>query len=227
MARQHLNLNDPRFMPQVLAVSARQTVLAGGLLSALLLLGATGLQLASARTSAEAKRIDTELAPLRSALLRNAGNRSEPDPELPDLKALEASQRRIRSALAAGIAGSLEGHASYLAALGRQAPGGVWITGFEVSEDGSAIDLEGRMLDTAQFTDYLRRLNNEPRFKGRPFGQLSLHVNDGGQGPAALGAPAITDFVLRSASGAAPAASAAAGPATPAAPRPPATGARP
>jgi len=211
MARQQLNLNDPRFTPQALPVSARHTLLAASLLASLLLLAATGLQLASARSSTEARRIDAELAPLRSALLKNSGARSEPDPELPDLKALEASQRRIRSALLAGIAGSLEGHAGYLAALGRQAPGGVWITGFAVSEDGSALDLEGRMLDTAQFTDYLRRLNNEPRFKGRPFGQLSLQVNDGGQRPAALGAPTITDFVLRSASGAAPAASAAAG----------------
>ena len=197
MARQQLNLNDPRFTPRPVPVSARQTALAAGLLLAVLLLGATGLQLVSARASNEARRIDTELVPLRTALLKNAGQRSGPDQELPDLRALEASQRRIRNALQAGIAGSIEGHAGFLAALGRQAPGGVWITGLTVSEDGNALDLEGRMIDTAQFADYLRRLNAEPRFRGRPFGQLSLKVADSAPNSGALSP--ITDFVLRSA----------------------------
>jgi Tfp pilus assembly protein PilN len=215
---QHLNLSDPRFTPRALLVSLRQTVLAAGLFFALLLLGATGLQLASARAVQEARRVDIELAPLRSTMLKNGLGHSEPDRELPDLKVLEASQRRIRAALEAGIAGTSEGHAGYLAALARQAPGGVWITGFSVSEDGSALELEGRMIDTAQFADYLRRLNAEPRFKGRPFGQLTLRVADAPR--AAPGQPAITEFALRSASTAMAAASAVATGGKPATPAP-------
>jgi hypothetical protein len=62
-----------------------------------------------------------------------------------------------------------------------------------VSEDGSAVDLDGRMTDTAQFTDYLRRLNAEPRFKGRPFAQLNLKATD-----ASGAALPYTEFSLRS-----------------------------
>ena len=106
---------------------------------------------------------------------------------------MDGNQRRIRTALEGGAAGGREGHADYLLALARQASGAVWITGFSVSDDGSAVELEGRMSDTAQLTDYLRRLNAEPRFKGRPFAQLNLKASD------ANGASLPhTEFALRS-----------------------------
>jgi hypothetical protein len=69
----------------------------------------------------------------------------------------------------------------------------VWITGLAVSDDGSAIDLEGRMTDSSMLADYLRRLNDEPRFKGRPFAQLTLK-SAGGNGERLP----YTEFVLRS-----------------------------
>ena len=49
-------------------------------------------------------------------------------------------------------------------------------TSFLLTKAGiiAAIDLEGRMTDSSVLTDYLRRLNDEPRFRGRPFAQLTL-----------------------------------------------------
>ena len=47
------------------------------------------------------------------------------------------------------------------------------------------------MTDAAVLTDYLRSLNAEPRFKGRPFAQLSLKAVDGAGG-------VYTEFALRS-----------------------------
>lgn len=214
MPTQHLNLNDPRFAPQRQWLSARQGLLAATALAGLVMLAALGLHALGDRTSAQARQIDADLVPLRAALIKVAAGRTEADLELPALKAVEAGQRRVRTALEAGVAGSREGPAGYLAALARQAPGGVWITGLTLSEDGRSLDLEGRMLDTAQFTDYLRRLNAEPRFKGRPFSQLSLKAAEAASAPAgsttvaSLG-PRITDFALRSdATAAAPAAAA-------------------
>jgi len=113
--------------------------------------------------------------------------------ELAQLQQLETAQRRVRAALEAGAAGNREGHADYLTALGRQATGSLWITGFSVSDDGAAIDLEGRMTDANVLADYLRRLNAEPRFKGRPFAQLSLRGTD--TNGSAL---PYTEFALRS-----------------------------
>ena len=80
-----------------------------------------------------------------------------------------------------------------LLALARQASGQLWITGLGVSDDGAAIDLEGRMTDSSVLTDYLRRLNAEPRFNGRPFAQLTLRGVD--SNGAAL---PYTEFALRS-----------------------------
>ena len=106
-------------------------------------------------------------------------------PILPDVPTL------AESGVAAGVR---EGHAGLLVALARQASGQVWLTGLAVSDDGQAIDLEGRMTDSSALADYLRRLNDEPRFKGRPFAQLTLKA--AGNGGERL---PYTEFSLRSA----------------------------
>ena len=191
---QQLNLIDPRFAPRSLRFSAQQGLLAvaGALL--LTLLASAGLHWASDRAAAAGRQAEADQAPLQArvaALGASAG--ASAGSELQQLQTLDAGQRRIRGALEGGAAGLREGHAGYLLALARQASGAVWITGFSVSDDGSAVELEGRMTDTAQLTDYLRRLNAEPRFKGRPFAQLTLKASD------ASGATlAHTEFALRS-----------------------------
>ena len=193
---QQLNLLDPRFAPRSLRFSAQQGLLAvaGALL--LTVLASAGLHWASEQAVAAGRQADAERAPLRArvdALGASAAAGIGAGSELQQLQTLDAGQRRIRGALAGGAAGVREGHADYLLALARQASGAVWITGFSVSDDGSSVELEGRMTDTAQLTDYLRRLNAEPRFKGRPFAQLNLKASD--TNSAAL---PHTEFALRS-----------------------------
>ena len=189
---QQLNLFDARFAPQSLRFSARH----GLLLVVAVLLGsaltAQALGWASRRATVDAQATDDQMLPLRAqtqalAAVGTGGAATE----LAQLKALEAGQRRINAALVSGVAGAHEGHADYLVALARRASASLWITGFAVSEDGTAIELEGRMTDAAVLTDYLRSLNAEPRFKGRPFAQLSLKAVDGAAG-------SYTEFALRS-----------------------------
>jgi len=194
---QQLNLFDARFSPQTLRWSARHGLLA--VAGALLLAGAAtqALHWSARRALAAAAQAETTLAPLRAQVMAaSASGPAGAAAELAQLRRLEAGQRRIRAALDAGAAGAREGHADYLLALARQASGALWITGFAVSEDGSAIELEGRMSDPAVLTDYLRRLNAEPRFKGRPFAQLSLKSVDSN----GLALP-YTEFALRSTPG--------------------------
>ena len=112
--------------------------------------------------------------------------------ELQRLRALEQHQQRVRAALGSGAAGAPDGYTPYLKALSRQAQGSLWITGFAVAAEGDAIELEGRMLDASVLPGYLRRLNAEERFNGRPFAQLQIRALDG---PADAG---ITEFALRS-----------------------------
>lgn len=191
---QQLNLFDPRFAPRALRFSAQQGLLAVAGVLLLTLLVSAGLRWASEQSAAAGRKAAADQTPLRAALAAlGAGATTGAGSELQQLQTLDAGQRRIRSALEGGAAGVREGHADYLLALARQASGTLWITGFSVSEDGSAVELDGRMTDTAQFTDYLRRLNAEPRFKGRPFAQLNLKATD-----ASGAALPYTEFSLRS-----------------------------
>ncbi len=191
---QQLNLFDARFAPVPMRWSARQAGLAMAAVVVLAWGGAQALTLAASRAEAEAQAIQAGMSPLRAQVGTLAARR---DPgaagELARLQAAEATQRRVRAALEAGAAGAREGHAEVLLALARQASGQLWITGLGVSDDGSAIDLEGRMTSSSVLADYLRRLNDEPRFKGRPFAQLTLRAVD--NNGAAL---PYTEFALRS-----------------------------
>ena len=192
---QQLNLFDARFAPARLRFSARQGLLA--MAGALLLCwgAAQGLHWAADQAQADAQMAQAGMTGLRSQVTTLAqASGTGPAGELDRLRTLDASQRRVRAALEAGAAGVREGHADALVALARQASNQLWLTGFSVSEDGNAIVLEGRMTDTNVLADYLRRLNAEPRFKGRPFAQLELKSVDatGAAGP-------YTEFALRSA----------------------------
>ena len=194
---QQLNLFDARFAPQALRFSARHGLLALGLVLAASLAASHGLRWAEGRASAEAQTVLASLTTLRAQ--QQARSASAPvgtEAELAQLRTLDAGQRRIGAALDAGLAGAREGHADYLVALARKASAALWITGFSVADDGQTIALEGRMSDTAALTDYLRSLNAEPRFKGRPFAQLSLRAVDS----TGVALP-YTEFALRSSAG--------------------------
>lgn len=199
---QQLNLLETRFARQTLRGSARQGL---GLVAGALLLAwaiGQGLHWSGGRAQQDAAAAEAAMLPLRAQLMARAASASAPDDtaaEIQRLKALDAGQRRIRDALDAGVAGHREGHADYLVALARQASDQLWITGFSVAEDGGAIELDGRMADASALTTYLRQLNAEPRFKGRPFAQLSMKSVD--SRGAAL---PYTEFSLRSVVGAAP-----------------------
>ena len=192
---QQLNLFDARFAPQGLRLSAQH-----GLVVVLALLGLTagaaqGLQWVAAKANGQAGQLEVLTAPLqaRQQALMVPGGANGVATEIAQLRNLEAGQRRISQALSAGLAGAREGPSDYLMALARRASGALWITGFAV-DDAGAIALEGRMTDSAVLTNYLKSLNNEPRFKGRPFAQLSLQSLD-----AAGVATPYTEFTLRSA----------------------------
>ncbi len=193
---QQLNLFDARFAPKPARFSARQGATAMAVVLLLSLGGAQGLRWQARQVEAEARELTRQLEPvkaLRMALAASAAPEpgAETGAELAQLRELDAGQRRIAAALAAGVAGVREGHADYLEALARRASGALWITGFSISDDGSAIELVGRMTDASVLTDYLRSLNAEPRFKGRPFAQLSLKSMD------SAGLP-YTEFALLS-----------------------------
>jgi Tfp pilus assembly protein PilN len=194
MAQQQLNLLTARFVPvQPRLAAAHVPLVALGVL-ALGALAAMGLRLSADAATAQARQMNASLATLQTQTKAlGAAAADAPNAEVNQLKALDAGQRRVLAALQAGVAGGRLGHADHLAALARQATGAVWLTRFSISDDGNSIELEGRMADPAALSPYLRRLNDEARFKGRPFAQLSLKAQE-----ATRDQVAYTAFALRS-----------------------------
>ena len=178
---QQLNLLDARFAPQPQRYSAKHGLLAMAAVLALSAAGTQAMGWLADRALADRQAIDAQMAPLKArrlAISNSPDAALAPEAELAQLRLLEAGHRRIAAALDAGVAGAREGHADYLEALARRASPALWITAFSVAEDSGAIELAGRMTDAGVLTDYLRSLNAEPRFKGRPFAQLSLKSMD-------------------------------------------------
>lgn len=158
-----------------------------------------GLDAWSARRVAQAEQLSAQTASERKRLEANGGLGLDGNQvrvaELERLRAVEAGQRHIQSLLDAHAAGRAGGYTPYFVALSRQALPSVWITGFSVAPD-DALEIEGRMTNAAVLPDYLRRLDQEPQFKGRRFAQLSMKAADPAHDEAALAGS--TQFVLRS-----------------------------
>ena len=184
---QQLNLLDRALQPQRDLLDANH----GLALVGLILLGSVALSAALQWQAGQTAALPVAL-PALPAVAAAASAPAEQQAELQRLRALDQHQQRVRAALASGAAGAPDGYTPYLKALSRQAQGSLWITGFAVAAEGDAIELEGRMLDAAALPGYLRQLNAEERFNGRPFAQLQLRTLDGA---AEAG---HTEFVLRS-----------------------------
>jgi hypothetical protein len=183
---QQINLLDPVLQPRRDWLDAGH----GLALVALILCASAALSAALQWQAGHAAALPATLPSLPSAAAASAPG--ELLAELQRLRALDQHQQRVRAALASGAAGAPDGYTPYLKALSRQAQGSLWITGFAVAAEGDAIELEGQMLDAAVLPGYLRQLNAEERFAGRPFAQLQLRTLDESAGAGR------TEFVLRS-----------------------------
>ena len=164
---------------------------------------AASLKTMSAQAAAQADVAEQELAALQTRVAAvGSATPSRNVAELERLRAAQARQQRIRTALDSGHAGGTQGYSEYLLALSRQTRGDLWLTAFSVAPDGRSLELGGRMTDPRQLPDYLKRLNAEPLFKGREFAQLSLKaVEPGANSDPSTGA-GHAEFALRAAASA-------------------------
>lgn len=175
---QQINLYDPTLRPQRDAFTARASLLwAAG---AALLATAAGwaLQLSTPAQALAPHASSGQALPATPAVSAAASAASSPvsaaAAELQRLRDFEAHQRRVHAAILDGGLGNRNGHAEYLRALARQAQPQVWLTGFSVKPESKALEIEGQTLDASALPAYLRRLNTEERFKGRPFAHLNI-----------------------------------------------------
>jgi hypothetical protein len=181
-------------MPQQLNLYARslcqsqqpnalgKLLLLQGALLAVALAAGTGLQWHTRRVQDDTLQLMAQTDARRSSLQQGSTSSAEQQQrdQLQRLRDREAAVQRLQGLLANGSAGRREGYVDYLEALARQAHPAVWITGLTLQGSDDAIEIRGRMTDPAVLPDYLRSLQSEPRFKGRPF--ATLQIRRGGTG---------------------------------------------
>ncbi|MBW0149328.1 PilN domain-containing protein [Marinobacter arenosus] len=68
-----------------------------------------------------------------------------------------------------------------MAALARQIPDNVWLTGIQLDGLQSRVTIEGRARSSALVPAYLENLSNEPAFAGKTFGAFRLSRPEDGR----------------------------------------------
>ena len=66
----------------------------------------------------------------------------------------------------------------FLEALSKEKVEGLWITKFEIKDEGNFIALEGNTLKPTFVPDFISALGNEPVFQGKSFKVFKLKLND-------------------------------------------------
>lgn len=204
---QQINLYNPLFLKREKYFSARTMAQALGLiaLGLLALFAYAFVQTQSAERVA--KQVQSQLGAQREQLVKLGAGLAPRGPskllesEVTRLEGEVRARRSVLAALSAGELGNTEGFSRYLAAFGRQALRGVWLTGFSVGESGSDLQLRGRVVHAELVPAYLRALNAEPVMRGRQVTELRLATKDtaaapppGGEKARAAGPQRFVEF---------------------------------
>lgn len=208
-----INLYHPRFLKQrdlftlgnvALAAVALYTVLAAAG-------GWAWQEAASRKEAAAATEMQLQLTKQQVEAATKTAAARKPSPQLvAEVERVEGLLRRrgeILRLLEGGVVGSTGGFAEYLRGFARQAPQGLWLTGFTIGSGGNDMEIRGSMLNSATLPDYIRRLGTEKAFQGRNFAALTMNradppaaVRPAAQGVAVVPAPTSAlrpvDFVL-------------------------------
>jgi hypothetical protein len=178
----HINLYDASLLQRKQWLTMANLLFAVALLFLLLLGWGSWLRVQGGGLAADAAALDSQTKAAREesvALGTQLANR-KPDAkleaELAAVKALLGARQGILDALGQDAAAATIGQADYLRGLARQSVGGLWLTGFSASPDGSRMEIRGRTLDPALLPEYIRRLNAEPAFRGRRFAAVNVTV---------------------------------------------------
>lgn len=159
----------------------------------LLLLSLAGLLLVSGISWWQNRHLLAEVARLQAAGFNQSATLEQLQANVADRgqsPLLQAETARLRSELErrrplleqakALQSGNLSGFSPVLAALARQAEGGLWLRRIELAEAGRKLTLEGSARNAELLPGYLQRLSAEEVFAGRVFAQLQLSGRESG-----------------------------------------------
>ncbi len=98
--------------------------------------------------------------------------------ELARLEQEMAARRRVVDDLTRVRDTYTHGVSGYMESFARQAPKGVWLTGFMVQAGGEGLVIRGRALQPALVASFLQRLTKEATLAGTHFGLLQIERED-------------------------------------------------
>lgn len=205
-----INLYHPRFLKKRDLLTLTNVAAASVVMLLVVLGGGIWASNTLAAKQAEATAASAEFKAIKDqfdATAKAAGER-KPSPQMAadvvNAELLLQRREEIVRVLESGAVGNSVGFADYLRGFARQAPEGLWLTGFVIGSGGNDMEIHGRMLSSVALPDYIRRLGTEAAFRGRNFAALTLDHSDkkpvavsAAVSPAPTSGPArYIDFVL-------------------------------
>ncbi len=171
---QQINLYNPIFLKQEKHFSARAMAQALGIIAlALVALYAYAL-LQARQADRTAQQHGAQLAAEREQLaklgaqLAGQGRSKVLEAQVARLEVEVAKRQATLEALGTNELGNTSGFSDFLAAFGRQAMPGVWLTGIGIAESGNGLVVSGRALRPELVPAYLGSLNTTRQWQGRP-----------------------------------------------------------
>jgi len=121
-------------------------------------------------------QLDRRVAQVGELAARLAQRRTDTSAaqELVRLEQEMAARRQVVDVLTRMRDGFTHGVSGYLESFARQAPRGVWLTGFVVQDGGDGLVIRGSALEPALVPAFLQRLAGESTLAGTRFGLLQI-----------------------------------------------------
>lgn len=188
-----INLYDPALLRQRDWFALVNVVLAATVMASGVILAGILAQRALPPLQDQVATNDTQLKAMREqvvALGKRVADRkpdSRIEHDLAAARLLAGMRGEILRTLRQRMGQDADPFAEYLRGFARQAVAGLWLTAFTYDAASGRMEIHGRTIDPALLPEYIRRLNQEPAFRGRAFAALKLAA---GKLEPAAGTPA-------------------------------------
>ncbi|MFT5531937.1 MAG: Tfp pilus assembly protein PilN [Candidatus Paceibacteria bacterium] len=208
MKIQQINLINPLLKKKSLYISVAATLQVAVLLitTALVLMIVMDYRIIKLKNEStlhtiQITKAQLELDNTRSELLIvNKNNMLEEN--IRNAEAEARTLKKITDILNQANVGNAVGNSVYMQALARHISQGVWLTGFDISNAGTEISLQGRALEPDFILAYLSRLKREPALQGLQFSALAIHsldaVSNKKNQVSPTGTPSYFEFTVQS-----------------------------
>lgn len=215
---QQINLINPALRKTRDLLSAVPLAIAVGVLLVLILVAGSVARQRAGSAQVEADKRAEELKAAQAQLVEMSARTTEAatDPvlaeELSNSRAMLNLREEVIATLERGVFTGNSGFAEFLRGFARQAPNGLWLTGFVLNPVSRDIEIRGRMLRSTALPEFIQRLKSETVFRGVSFSSLIIERPaqaavpelDSAPAPtpthAAAASPDYIEFVMRTTS---------------------------